>query len=92
MRLSPSPRPVPVKCDRKRFGRPVPDRTGSPRRAAQSGLQVSRSHEAVNTARGDLPEAAYHALHAGRDVRGHFAGQRWEEPRDHEEVIPLGVA
>ena len=58
----------------------MPDRTGSPRRAAQSGLQVRRSHEAVNTARGDLSEAGYQAPHAGRDVRGTPPGNGGRSP------------
>jgi phosphatidylserine decarboxylase len=53
------------------------------------GEKVPRGSE---HGQGDLPEAGYQALHTGRDVRGHFAGQRWEEPGHHEEVIPLGVA
>ena len=53
-----SPRPVPVKCDRTRFGGLVPARTGSPSRAAHGGLQVMRSHEAVKTASGISPRQA----------------------------------
>ena len=80
-----------MKCDRKRFSRPVPGRAGSPRSRPQRapGEEVPRGGEYGQR---DLPEAGYQALHAGRDVRGHVTGRGWEEPGDDEEVIPLGVA
>jgi hypothetical protein len=44
---------------------------GRPERAP--GDEVPRGGE---DGQGDLSEAGYQALHAGRDVRGHFAGRR----------------